>query len=229
MTPANSEPAHEPPSGWWHSEDAWAIACGAFLLAVSFLAVWSARPQNLAEMLDQSASVRITNPLGKWLSKPGSWAANPLDAFYRPSQGKAAPFNSLPGTLGAFLALAVVCAIAMQIRKQAGIAFLQAFPGIFLLAVVAYVMAGQSVVKAYNLEYALWALLVGLIVCNTVGTPEILKPAVLTEFYIKTGLVLLGAEVLFNRLLALGAPGIIVSWVVTPIVLIATFIFGQKV
>ena len=43
------------------------------------------------------------------------------------------------------------------------------------------------------------------------------------------GLVLLGAEVLLNRLLALGAPGIIVSWIVTPVVLITTFIFGQKV
>ena len=51
----------------------------------------------------------------------------------------------------------------------------------------------------------------------------------LTEFYIKTGLVLLGAEVLMNRLLALGVPGVFVAWVVTPIVLISTYVFGQKV
>jgi uncharacterized membrane protein YadS len=68
-----------------------------------------------------------------------------------------------------------------------------------------------------------------MIICNTVGTPAFVRPAVLTEFYIKTGLVLLGAEVLLNRLLALGVPGIFVSWVVTPIVLVTTFIFGQRV
>ncbi len=41
--------------------------------------------------------------------------------------------------------------------------------------------------------------------------------------------MLLGAEVLFNRLLALGVPGVFVSWTVTPIVLIGTYIFGQRV
>jgi len=75
----------------------------------------------------------------------------------------------------------------------------------------------------------LWALVLGLIISNTVGTPKFLTPALQTEFYIKTGLVLLGAEVLFHQLVALGKPGIFISWVTTPIVLIATYIFGQKV
>ena len=54
-------------------------------------------------------------------------------------------------------------------------------------------------------------------------------PACQVEFFIKTGLVLLGAEVLFSKILAIGIPGIFVAWVVTPIVLISTYIFGQKV
>ena len=94
---------------------------------------------------------------------------------------------------------------------------------------MAYVLAGQQVIKQYNLEYALWALLIGLLISNTVGTPASLKTAACTEFFIKTGLVLLGAEVLVNRLLALGVPGIFVAWVVTPIVLVTTFWFGQRV
>jgi uncharacterized membrane protein YadS len=49
------------------------------------------------------------------------------------------------------------------------------------------------------------------------------------EYFIKTGLVLLGAEVMFNKIVAIGIPGIFVAWVVTPVVLISTFIFGQKV
>ncbi len=69
----------------------------------------------------------------------------------------------------------------------------------------------------------------GLLISNTIGTPDWIRPAVRTEFFIKTGLVLLGAEVLFSRLLALGVPGIFVAWIVTPIVLITTFWFGQKI
>src|SRR5690606_3004756 len=46
---------------------------------------------------------------------------------------------------------------------------------------------------------------------------------------IKTGLVLLGAEILLGQLVALGLPGIFVAWIVTPIVLVSTFAFGQRV
>jgi uncharacterized membrane protein YadS len=101
--------------------------------------------------------------------------------------------------------------------------------GAWFFALTGEILAAHSVVKSYNLEYALWALGVGLIISNTIGTPKWLSPAVCTEFLIKTGLVLLGAEVLMSRLLALGLPGVCVAWVVTPIVLISTYIFGQKV
>ncbi|MCA9037398.1 MAG: putative sulfate exporter family transporter, partial [Planctomycetaceae bacterium] len=73
------------------------------------------------------------------------------------------------------------------------------------------------------------ALLIGLLISNTIGTPAFMKPGVRTELYMKVGLVLLGAEVLFGKLLALGLPGVFIAWVVTPIVLISTFWFGQKV
>ncbi len=137
--------------------------------------------------------------------------------------------NTLPGILGVYIVISLLFAFAIQMRGQSGWKFMEAFPVVFVLATVAYAMSTQSVVNAYNLEYALWALLLGLIISNTIGTPQFLRPAMLTEFYIKTGLVLLGAEVLMNRLLALGLPGVFVAWVVTPIVLISTYIFGQKV
>ena len=41
--------------------------------------------------------------------------------------------------------------------------------------------------------------------------------------------MLLGAEILFGKIMAIGIPGIFVAWVVTPIVLIGTYLFGQKV
>ena len=68
-----------------------------------------------------------------------------------------------------------------------------------------------------------------MLISNSVGTPEWIKPAVLTEFYIKTGLVLYGAKVLFGTLLTLGPPGLCVAWIVTPMVLITTYWFGQQV
>jgi uncharacterized membrane protein YadS len=54
-------------------------------------------------------------------------------------------------------------------------------------------------------------------------------PAVQTEYYIKTGLVLLGASILFGKIAIIGLPGLIQTWVATPLVLIVTFWFGQRV
>ncbi|MCA9121478.1 MAG: putative sulfate exporter family transporter [Planctomycetaceae bacterium] len=165
-----------------------------------------------------------TSPLKSWLGKPGSWSSNPLDALF--VSGKS---NSFKGLLGVFVVSTAAFGIGALAMGQRLISFAAGFGFVFLLGTFAYVLAGQNVVKHYNLEYALWALVVGLLISNTIGTPGWVKPAVRTEFYIKTGLVMLGAEVLFNRLLTLGVPGIFVAWVVTPIVLVATFWFGQKI
>ncbi|MGZ8196800.1 MAG: putative sulfate exporter family transporter, partial [Burkholderiales bacterium] len=107
--------------------------------------------------------------------------------------------------------------------------FLIGFPFIFVLATIAYFLAAQSGIRAWGLEYVLWAIVLGMVVSNTVGTPKWVEPAVQVEFFIKTGLVLLGASVLVGKILLIGLPGIFVTWVVTPIVLVATFWFGQRV
>ncbi|EMI18832.1 protein belonging to Uncharacterized protein family UPF0324 [Rhodopirellula maiorica SM1] len=201
------------------NEDWWAIWCAGLLLIVAFAAVWFGQGENLSQRIAAGESVSVTSPLKPYIAKPGKWTDNPLDAIA----------SSWQGILGAFLIIASLFAVANQMRGKSASAFLAAFPVVFLLATLAYWMSGQSVVKAYNLEYALWALLVGLIISNTVGTPNFLRPAISTEFFIKTGLVLLGAEVLMSRLLALGLPGVFVAWLVTPVVLITTYWFGQKV
>jgi uncharacterized integral membrane protein (TIGR00698 family) len=136
------------------------------------------------------------------------------------------------GILGAFLATLVIGLIAGALQRKTAreqMAFVPAFIVLFILTVLSFVLAAHEVLEAANLEFALWALLVGLLVANTVGTPRWLEPAVHSELYIKIGLVLLGAEVLFSRLLALGLPGVLTSWLVTPVVLIGTYIFGQKI
>lgn len=211
------------------SEDWWTVWCGVFLLTISFLAVWLNRPEDFLSRLEAGETVKIASSLKPWLAQPGTWDGDPRGAFYKPTKGESTPVSLLPGIIGAFLAIGVLFAVAAQLRGGSGLAYLKGFPAVFMLGLLAYVLAGQSLVSAYNFEFVLWALVVGLIISNTVGTPAVLKPAALTELYIKTGLVLMGAEVLINRLLALGIPGIFVAWVVTPIVLVCTYIFGQKV
>ncbi|MBN2326965.1 MAG: putative sulfate exporter family transporter [Candidatus Omnitrophica bacterium] len=125
--------------------------------------------------------------------------------------------------------LAVFFGVGMAVMGKSFSQFCAAFPVVFLIAVLAYMLDAQSTMKEYGIGYAAWAIIFGLLISNTIGTPKWLMPAVQTEYYIKTGLVLLGAEILFGKILAIGTPGIFVAWVVTPIVLIATYLFGQKI
>ena len=138
-------------------------------------------------------------------------------------------YNQIPKLIGCCFVLGLFFAIGIFFMGNPVGKFLLAFVFVFAVASLAYLCAGQATMKSYGIDWAAWAILLGLIISNTVGTPKWVLPAVQTEYYIKTGLVLLGAEVLFNKIVAIGIPGIFVAWVVTPIVLICTYIFGQKV
>ena len=141
----------------------------------------------------------------------------------------AKPYVQWKYLIGLCVILGLLFSVGMRFMGQSVIRFLCGFPFVFLLAVISYMMEGQATMKEYGIGYAAWAILFGLIISNTIGTPKWIQPAVQTEYYIKTGLVLLGAELLMGKILSIGVPGIFVAWVVTPIVLITTFIFGQKV
>ncbi|NJB68352.1 putative membrane protein YadS [Desulfobaculum xiamenense] len=138
-------------------------------------------------------------------------------------------FNRFPTLAGLMVVIGLLFSVGMKAMGHSATAFLKGFWFVFLIGVLSYFMAYQATMKHYGIGYAAWAIFLGMLISNTVGTPKWVKPALQVEFYIKTGLVLLGAEVLFNKIIAIGVPGIFVAWVVTPIVLISTFIFGQKV
>jgi len=211
------------------TEDVLAILLGGIILLVSLASVrWSsaAGEESAGQGAAPAEAAQPTGHwFGAWVGRPGGWVDQPLEAF----GGWQAGLPGLRAVLGSGLLLGIGCTAAMTLFGQSAWRFGRGFLVVFSLALLAYLLAGQVFVKTYNLEYALWALAVALAIANTVGVPDWLRPAVQTEFYIKTGLVLLGSEILLSRLLALGLPGVFVAWVVTPIVLISTFWFGQKV
>lgn len=144
-------------------------------------------------------------------------------------KASAKPFNQIPYLAGFMVFLILFFGIGGYFMDFDMKSFAPGFALIFFIAIIAYVAASNATMKHYGIGYAAWAILFGLLISNTIGTPEWVKQAVQTEYYIKTGLVLLGAEVLFGKILSIGIPGIFVAWVVTPIVLISTYLFGQKV
>lgn len=88
-------------------------------------------------------------------------------------------------------------------------ALLIVFPIVYLLTLFALVLAGNAVVKDYNLEAVIFSLAIGLIISNCFKLPTWFKEALSTELYVKVGLVLLGTTVIFGDILKAGSLGLI--------------------
>lgn len=106
--------------------------------------------------------------------------------------------------------------------------FLPAFIALYIIAVAVRIVSAEFTLNRY-LEWAFWALIIGLFISNTIGVPDWLKPAIKTEFYIKTGLVVMGFSVLFSNIAKFGLYGLGIAWIVTPIVIIFMWYFGTRV
>jgi len=102
--------------------------------------------------------------------------------------------------------------------------FFRLMPGVALLAVIgfagkllernvnAYAKANHLVIP--NIEYVLWAILIGLVISNVFGLAEIFKPGVATyEFWLKAGIVLLGSRFLLGDVWRLGGVSLVLVFI----------------
>src|ERR1700722_14083258 len=105
--------------------------------------------------------------------------------------------------------------------------FLPAFLALYVAAAAIYFLGLWDLAAHYNLEPPLVALGLGLLVANTIGVPRWLEPGLRVEFYVKTGIVLLGAGLPLT-LIAWAGPAAIVQ---AGIVSLVTFgvIYGTAV
>lgn len=88
------------------------------------------------------------------------------------------------------------------------------FPLIYILTIIAVILAGNKGVKALNLEAVIFSLCIGLLISNLFKLPDWFREALSTEMFVKIGLVLLGTGVIFSDILKQGSLGLIQALVV---------------
>lgn len=159
--------------------------------------------------------------------KFGKWGDAKNGSILQFFNGSETCVKTWTGILITLIALGLVFAVSNQLMGKNIRKYITAFVGVFALTVVVRLISSQVTFSKY-LEYAFWALIIGLVISNVFTVPQWLKPAIQTEFYIKTGLVLMGASVLFSNIQKFGLYGLGIAWLVTPIVIIFMWIFGVK-
>src|SRR5688572_22736810 len=107
-------------------------------------------------------------------------------------------------------------------------AYVVGFPVVYLLGWLAQRIAVLPGVRSLGLEYVIFALILGLLIGNTFTLPAWLKEAVRTEFYVKIGLVIFGAGILFREILQAGLLGVLQASLVIVVVWYGCFWNARK-
>jgi uncharacterized membrane protein YadS len=106
--------------------------------------------------------------------------------------------------------------------------FLPAFILVFAVSLVLYFLGQWDQASHYNLEPPLVALAIGLLISNTVGAPAWADAGLRVEFYIKTGIVLLGAGVPLTLLAWAGPVAILQAGIVSLVTFGVIYFTGVK-
>lgn len=152
----------------------------------------------------------------KWLAvTPAKWTA--------PSQLLGDLAANAPRYLVQFLFWLAAFSVALSAMGHRPRQFVPAFLVLYLLSFVIFAAGQWTEAFRYNLEPPLLALLVGLILANTGALPRWLDAGFRVEFYVKTGIVLLGATLPLNLLIWAGPVAILQASIVSVVTFLVIF------
>ncbi len=186
------EPTIAPPLRWrelWLKEDWWAIWLGLGIVIVAYA------------FFASGGSI-------KWIAvTPAKWSSwDQLGAHF------AANYDRYIVQFAAWL---VAFSIALTALGHKARDFVPSFTALYVLSVAIFALGQWDRASTYNLEPPLVALVVGLLLSNLIGLPRWLDAGFRVEFYIKTGIVLLGATLPFTLILWAGPVAILQASIVS--------------
>jgi uncharacterized integral membrane protein (TIGR00698 family) len=192
-------------SGWtelWRKEDWWAVWLGLGIVLVAYT------------LFASGSSIA-------WLAvAPPKWSAfsQLLGHFQTNAARYGAQFAII---LGLFTIAASL--IGYQVRQ-----FVPGFVLVYVLSVAVFAAGAWDRALYYGIEPPLIALVGGLVIANLIGLPRWLDAGFRVEFYIKTGIVLLGATLPFTLIVWAGPVAILQASIVSISTFLVIFFVGRR-
>ncbi|MFZ0151077.1 MAG: putative sulfate exporter family transporter [Xanthobacteraceae bacterium] len=107
--------------------------------------------------------------------------------------------------------------------------FVPAFIFLYVGSLIMFAIAGWANAAQFNLEAPLVALIVGLIIANVFRLPAWMDSAFRVEYYIKTGIVLLGATFPITLVLTAGPVAIVQATIISLVTCLVIYFIGTRV
>ena len=185
------------------SEDWWSVILGLFLVVIVWLAYVLGRPLDFLQH-----------------AIPQPWPQNPL-------------LSNLASHWWEYLLLwaSLLLLTGIAVRSLGGDLgrYIAGFTLLFLLALIVLVVGSQQALKKYGLEYPFWALVIGLVLGNVLQLPGWLRAASgRTELFIKTSIVLLGANLPFSIVAKSGPKAFLEALLIVAAGFLVTFLVGSR-
>lgn len=196
---------HAKPTKWsnlWLKEDCWAvwIGLGAIIIAlIGYKVGFTLQP--LAAKFESYQAFDVV---------PGQLAA------------------VMPKLFALFVCLAIVFSIAVKIMGRKVSQFLMGFIILFLLAIFVQVLGSWKVAQTLNLEAPVLALILGMIIGNFVKIPAWFDAALRTEFYVKIGIVMMGAALPFTIIMTSGPVAFLQATIIAVSTFLSIYFFATK-
>jgi uncharacterized membrane protein YadS len=207
---AGREAAKPERRGWselYRKEDWWAVWLGLALMVFAIL-LFQAGSSSIIKAL-------AINPGGlKWKSfgeLAGHFAQNGLLYFYQ--------FVFWLVLFGATTAI-----MGVKLKE-----FVPAFIFLYVGSLIMFAIAGWANAAQFNLEAPLVALILGLVVANVFRLPAWMDSAFRVEYYIKTGIVLLGATFPITLVLTAGPVAIVQATIISLVTCLVIYFVGTRV
>ncbi len=127
-----------------------------------------------------------------------------------------------------FTAWLVIFGVSCRIMGIKLLHFIPGFAIIYALSLIMFGISGWANASQYNLEAALLALLFGLIVANVFGLPGWMDGALRVEYFIKLGIVLLGATFPLTLVVTAGPVALGQATVISLLTCLTIFFAGTK-
>lgn len=191
--------------GWkelYLKEDWWAIWLGLGIVVAAYL------------FFSSGSSI-------KWIAiTPGRWSnIGELTTHFTSHVGQ---------YIAQFIMWSIIFGISMKALRFKLSEFYPSFVFIYIFSIIIFMVGAWEKAHSYNLEPPLVALLLGMLISNLIGLPKWMDSGFRVEYYIKTGIVLLGATLPFTLVIWAGPVAIIQASIVSITTFLVIYFVGKK-
>jgi uncharacterized integral membrane protein (TIGR00698 family) len=128
-----------------------------------------------------------------------------------------------------FFVWIIIFSISTKILGFKQSEYIPSFIFLYFLSIITFIIGEYKPLSTYGFEAPLVALLLGLIISNIVKLPKWMDSGFRVEYYIKTGIVLLGATLPFTLIIWAGPVAFLQATVISVVTCLTIFFVATKI